>query len=223
LPDRLKLYNASNFFDHRAVPAGDLPRIAELSRPFTAVTVESHAKMVGPAALEFATLIPGKLEVAIGLETIHPVAMSHLNKRLDLPRFDRAAEFLDTHNIDLRVFVLLGVPYVPAEESIEWTVRTAEYAASRGAARIAIIPVRDGKGELERLKTLGAFVPPTIAELQHALHRCLSITTSAVTADLWDLERLHGCSACRTARTVSLGRMNVTGRPEPSVSCAACA
>src|SRR2546425_4164007 len=29
-PHRLKLYNASNFFDRRAVPAEDLPRIAEL-------------------------------------------------------------------------------------------------------------------------------------------------------------------------------------------------
>src|SRR5437016_10133822 len=28
--DRLKLYNASNFFDRRAVPLEDLPRIAEL-------------------------------------------------------------------------------------------------------------------------------------------------------------------------------------------------
>jgi archaeosine synthase beta-subunit len=28
--ERLKLYNASNFFDRRAVPAGDVPAIAEL-------------------------------------------------------------------------------------------------------------------------------------------------------------------------------------------------
>src|SRR5438876_599650 len=31
LPTRLKLYNASNFFDRRAVPPEDLPRIAELA------------------------------------------------------------------------------------------------------------------------------------------------------------------------------------------------
>src|SRR5206468_4787248 len=89
LPHRLKLYNASNFFDRRAVPAEDLPRIAELAAPFAAVTVESHANTIGPSTLEFAALLSGKLEVAVGLETIHPVAMQHLNKRLDLPRFDR--------------------------------------------------------------------------------------------------------------------------------------
>src|SRR5205814_4495422 len=43
LPDRLKLYNASNFFDRRAVPREDLVGIATLAGPFAAVTVESHA------------------------------------------------------------------------------------------------------------------------------------------------------------------------------------
>src|SRR2546426_899910 len=94
VPDRLKLYNASNFFDRRAVPAEDLPRIAELATPFAAVTVESHANTIGPLTLEFAALLGGRLEVAMGLETIHPVAAAHLNKRLDLDRFDRAATFL---------------------------------------------------------------------------------------------------------------------------------
>ena len=37
---RIKLYNASNFFDRRAVPREDLPRIAELCAPFSGVTVE---------------------------------------------------------------------------------------------------------------------------------------------------------------------------------------
>ena len=67
LPDRLKLYNASNFFDRQAVPPEDLPRIAELARPFSAVTVESHASTIGPQTMEFARQIPGRLEVAIGL------------------------------------------------------------------------------------------------------------------------------------------------------------
>jgi uncharacterized Fe-S cluster-containing MiaB family protein len=223
LPDRLKLYNASNFFDRRAVPAEDLPRIAELAAPFRAVTVESHANMVGHEAAAFAALISGKLEVAIGLETIHPVAIAHLNKRLDLARFDRAAAFLAEHHIDLRVFVLLGAPYVPAPESLEWTLRTVEYAASRGAGRIAVIPVRGGNGELERLQALDAFAPPTLAQLERTLDRCLPIRSAAVTADLWDVARLPGCDVCRGARIARMARLNVTGRTEPPVTCTACA
>jgi len=223
VPDRLKLYNASNFFDRRAVPPEDLPRIAELARVFAAVTVESHANMIGPMTREFASLLAGRLEVAVGLETIHPVAITHLNKRLQLARFDSAAAFLTDHDIDLRAFVLLGAPYVPAEESIEWTIRTVEYAATRGAGRIAVIPVRGGNGELERLQALGEFVPPTLAQLETALEQCLALAATAVTADVWDMDRLPACERCRPERVARIKRMNLCGRLEPAVHCPECA
>ena len=225
LPHRLKLYNASNFFDHRAVPREDVPRIAELARPFAAMTVESHANTIGSLTLELAALLSGTLEVAVGLETIHPVAMAHLNKRLELTRFDHAAEFLAEHDIGLRVFVLLGTPHIAAEESIDWTVRTAEYAAARGASRIAIIPVRGGNGEIERLQALGAFVPPTLAQLEDARAQCSAITSAAVTADLWDVDRLPACEVCRPQRIARIRAMNLgTGSRLPApASCPACA
>ena len=131
LPDRVKLYNASNFFDRRAVPPGDVPAIAELSRGFSGVTVESHVNTIGEATVAFSRLITGRLEVAVGLETIHPLAATRINKRLDLARFEKGARFLADHAIDLRVFVLLGAPHVPAGESVEWTVRTVEHAVQR--------------------------------------------------------------------------------------------
>jgi len=213
------LYNASNFFDHRAVPPEDIPALAELSRRFAAVTVEAHASMIGPPTLEFARLIAGRLEVAVGLETIHPAAAGHLNKHMDLERFDRATEFLAEHDIDLRVFVLLGAPYIDREESVEWTVRTAEYAARRGAAAIALIPVRGGNGELERLAGLGHFTAPTLVQLEQALDACLGVAPAAVAADLWDVDRLVACAECRPGRVERLRRMNLTGRGEPLVTC----
>ena len=221
-PDRLKLYNASNFFDRRAVPAEVLPALADLARPFARVTVESHASMMGPPALEFARLIPGRLEVAVGLETIHRTAAGHLNKRMDLAQFDRAAGFLAEHEIDLRAFVLLGAPYVEPEDAVEWTVRTAEYAAQRGAAAIALIPVRGGNGELERLAALGHFVPPSLSQLEAALDACLGLAPAAVAADLWDVDRLAACAQCRPRRVERLRRVNLTGRAEPLVTCPAC-
>ncbi len=222
LPDRLKLYNASNFFDKRAVPPDDVPVIASLAAPFAAVTVESHASMVGPPALEFAARIAGRLEVAIGLETIHPIASTRLNKRLDLATFDRAAGFLAGHDIDLRVFVLLGAPHVPFDESVEWTVRSVEHAARQGAAIVSIIPVRGGNGELERLQSLGLFAPPTLSQLEAVVDRCLTFTPTVVCADLWDGDRLVDCSACGPSRIERLRRVNVSGRPELRVSCSLC-
>ena len=222
LPDRLKLYNASNFFDQRAVPLADVPSIAALAAPFGGVTVESHANTIGPSTLEFARRIHGRLEVAIGLETIHPVAAAKLNKRLDLARFDSAMRFLSDSSIDLRVFVLLGAPYVPATESIVWTVRAVEYAVQRGASVVSIIPVRDGNGELERLRGLGFFAPPSLAELEAALEECLQFTGAVVAADLWDVERLQACEHCKAARVERIRRMGATGRAQGDVSCTMC-
>jgi radical SAM enzyme (TIGR01210 family) len=222
VPDRLKIYNASNFFDQRAVPPEDLFGIAKLAAPFTAVTVESHANTIGRSTLAFARQISGRLEVAVGLETIHPVAAAQLNKRLDLSRFDRAARFLSENGVDLRVFVLLGAPYVPAEESVAWTVRTVEYAVERGASVVSIIPVRGGNGEIERLQALGHFAPPTLAQLETALDRCLQFTSTVVTADLWNVDRLSACERCRSERIERLRRLNVVGREEPRIACTIC-
>jgi hypothetical protein len=223
IPHRLKLYNASNFFDARAVPREDWPEIVKLAASFPRITVESHARTVGPRTLELAKLLDYKrLEVAIGLETIHPGAMSRLNKRLDLDRFERAAGFLAEHDMDLRVFVLVGAPHVPAEEAVEWACRSAELAVRLGAAKVALIPVRGGNGELERLAALGEFVMPTLADLETALDRCLKLSPGVVTADLWDIERIAPCEECRLARVSRLERLNLTGKREPRVSCAAC-
>jgi len=93
LPDRLKLYTASNFFDRRAVPPEDFAGLARIAAPFASVTVESHASTIGAGVVSFAKMLNGggRLEVAMGLETIHPIAAERLNKRLTLSRFDRAA------------------------------------------------------------------------------------------------------------------------------------
>src|SRR5207302_9483576 len=109
---------------------------------------------------DFAELLSRRLEVAVGLETIHPVAAAQLNKRLDLDRFDSAAAFLAEHDIDLRVFVLLGAPHVPAAESVDWTVRTLEYAAAHGAGRAARIPAIGGTCEPAAPPPPAEFPPP---------------------------------------------------------------
>lgn len=221
-PVRLKLYNASNFFDRRAVPVSDLPAIARLAAPFAGVTVESHARTVGAATLEFARMLSGRLEVAVGLETIHPLAAAGMNKRLDVEVFDRAADFLLANGIDLRVFVLLGAPLIPSAEAVEWAVRTAEHALARGASVVSIIPVRRGNGELDRLAALGHFTAPTLGELEEALVRCVALGPGVVTTDLWDADALAACEACREARVERLRRVNASGLVEARVACTEC-
>jgi hypothetical protein len=218
----VKLYNASNFFDPRAVPTSDGAAIVERLSPFARVSVESHPLFVGPRALEFATLLDGQLEVAMGLETIHPQALPRLNKRMELEDFDRAADLLRSADVGVRSFVLVGAPFVPPAETVEWAVRSAEYALDRGAGVVTLIPVRAGNGELDRLQRAGDFVPPALARLEEALERSLELDRGVVLADLWDVDRLAACQVCAPERIARLERMNLTGRLEEPVGCSQC-
>lgn len=221
-PRRIKLYNASNFFDPRAVPPADLPALAERLRPFEAVTVECHPSLVDDRAAQFARRLTGRLEVAMGLETIHPEALARLNKRVALDGFADAAARLRAVDVDVRAFVLVGAPFVPADESVTWAARSVAHALEHGAGVVALVPLRGGNGEMERLAAAGEFRPPTLGDLEAALDASVSPGPAVVVADLWDAQRLPACPQCASSRIERLARINRTGRPEPSVRCDAC-
>ncbi|MFQ5679714.1 MAG: radical SAM protein [Gemmatimonadota bacterium] len=218
----VKLYNASNFFDPRAVPPADEPALLELLRPFVRVTVESHPRLVGRHCLEFASRLEGRLEVALGLETVHPEALPRLNKQMTLADFDRAARVLRCAGIPIRAFVLVGAPFVAREEAVYWAVCSAEYAYQRGAGRVSLIPVRGGNGALEVLDRDGKFFPPCLGQLEEAFERTLELEGGIAQVDLWDAHLFASCAACSTARIERLARMNLTGQPEPRPGCPAC-
>ena len=156
---QIKLYNASNFFDHRAVPEDDDLEILHLVKKFDRVIVECHPKLVGPRCERWAQHLEGRLQVALGLETIHPEALARLNKKADLGDYERAIAILRDFDADWRAFVLIGAPFVPPEESVEWTARSAAWAAENGAAHVTLIPTRGGNGEMERLAEQGLLPP----------------------------------------------------------------
>ncbi|MFY9823891.1 MAG: radical SAM protein [Thermoanaerobaculia bacterium] len=218
-PSALKLYNASNFFETRAVPPADEEEILGLVAPFSRVTVECHPRLVGDRCLRFAERLAGSLEVAMGLETIHPQSLVRLNKEMTLADFDRAAATLRDAGIGLRAFVLVAPPFTPPAEAVDWAVRSAQHAFAQGAARVSLIPVRGGNGAMEALRDAGDFTPPGLEQLEEALERCLALDQGIVTADTWDARRFADCPDCADARIARLGRMNRSGRLEPRVVC----
>lgn len=222
IPHSIKLYNASNFFDSRAVPAEDLEAIAGQLEIFRQVIVECHPRLVGQSCFRFAELLAGDLEVAMGLETIHPLALPRLNKEMSLSDFEDAVNFLGEHGIGARAFVLLSPPYVRREESVDWTIRTVEFASRRGVEVISIIPLRGGTGEMTRLASAGQFEPPTLDMLEEALAGSLSLCGGVVLADLWDVESMGGCPDCQRERIEHLREMNRTGVAKPVVWCDQC-
>ena len=78
--DHVKLYNSGNFFDLKAIPENDYPEIAQLLSGFKSVTIECHPKLINDRCLDFDKMLDPELEVAIGLETVHPDILPLLNK-----------------------------------------------------------------------------------------------------------------------------------------------
>src|SRR6185369_14169555 len=106
----VKLYNSGNFFDAKAIPPTDHADIAARVRHFNTVIVENHPNLCDDACVRFRDLLGTRLEIALGLETVHPEVLPALNKQMTLADFERAARFLTWHDIAARAFILLKPP-----------------------------------------------------------------------------------------------------------------
>lgn len=216
---QIKLYNSGNFFDRKAIPREDFPTIAQLVAPFQRVIVENHPKLCNEDCAAFEQMIPGRLEIAMGLETVHPQVLERLNKRMTLDDFERAVTFLLKHNIDIRAFILLKPPYLNEDEGIEWAQKSVEFAFRIGVQCCAIIPTRAGNGAVDFLEKEGYFEKPALSSIERALENGLSLNKGRVFMDLWDLEQFYDCPTCGPPRKARLQQMNLTQQLLPSVPC----
>ena len=242
---RIKLYNAGSFFDPLAVPPADYDGVATATRGFDRVVVESHPSLVGPRTEAFIAALgraswadtgvgpcvgghaagASRLEVAMGLETAHPVALDRLHKRVTLAAFARASDALAAMGASLRVFLLVSPPFVPAAEQDEWLAQSVDAAFGAGATVVSLIPTRHGNGAMDALLAAGEFRPPTLGDLERSLALALERPRPAgarVLADLWDLARFASCPDCLDARRARLHAMNLEQWILPPVTCHHC-
>jgi hypothetical protein len=219
---QIKLYNSGSFFDVHAIPAEDYGAIAAQVASFERVIVESHPSLIGDRCFQFRDLLSGPLEVAMGLETVHPVALEHLNKHMTLKEFSAATMRLRENAIDLRVFILVQPPFVRKDEALRWAQRSLDYAFDCGATAATLIATRAGNGATDQLMQSGDFVPPNLQTVEDALEYGIGLKRGRVFVDLWEIRQVDACSHCRQKRIARLASMNLTQYPGDSVSCDAC-
>lgn len=215
----VKLYNSGNFFDEQAIPRVDIPRIAKLLNPFRTVIVESHPRLVNHRCLGFRNLLQPQLQVAMGLETVHPGVLKRLNKRMTLKDFELATNFLSKNGILVRAFILLCPPFLNETEGVLWAKRSIDFAFDTGVACCVIIPTRSGNGSLERLQEVGLFCPPRIESLEEVLEYGIQLKRGRVFADLWDIEKFSHCDQCSAQRIQRMYQMNLTQVLAPAIHC----
>ncbi|MEP6714900.1 MAG: radical SAM protein [Terriglobia bacterium] len=205
----IKLYNSGSFFDPHAIPVTDYPAIADLLGNFERVVVESHPALIGDKCLRFRDLVAGRLEVAMGLETVHPEVLPKLNKGMTLEQFSTASKFLETHQMDLRAFILVRPPSLSEPEALYWGNRSLDFAFSCGATVASLIPTRSA-------------TPPRIQTLEACQEYGLELRQGRVFADLWDLGKFSTCEACYAPRHSRLRQMNLLQTIPPVAQCAVC-
>ena len=219
---QVKLYNAGSFFDDQAIPESEDAAIAKRLAKFDRVIVESHPALVGDRCLRFRDRLNCQLEVALGLETVHPEALEKLNKRVTLDRFRAASDFVTRNEMALRTFVLLQPPFIPADESVGWANRSVDFSQDCGATVTALIPTRTGNGAMDRLAAAGQFTEPTLGQLEDAMDYGVGQARGRVFADLWDLDRFSSCAACFPRRLDRLAWQNDTQQVPARIICPSC-
>ncbi|MGB2714237.1 MAG: hypothetical protein WBC51_08670 [Vicinamibacterales bacterium] len=223
----MKLYNAGSFFDPRAVPEADYDAVAGALAGLSRVVVESHPALVGPRVDRFMAALDRHtrpaFEVAMGLETAHPVALERLNKHVTPEQFAAAAAALLDRGVSLRVFLLLSPPFVPHDEQDVWLMRSLDTAFDCGASVISLVPTRSGNGTLEALDQ-DAFTTPNLDDIERNLALSLGHARGRgrVFVDLWDIDRFAHCPCCLTERAERLREMNLMQQILPPRACTVC-
>ena len=218
--DIIKLYNGSNFFDPKAIPHEDYTGIIERVNTYKRVIVENHPKLCGKACIEFSKQMSGRLEIAMGLETIHPGVLPLLNKQMTTEDFAAAALFLRNNQVDVRAFVLLNPPYLTGrDENIRWAFDTVKFAFNNGARCCSIIPTRPGNGIMELLQHDHKYAAPALDMLEEVFERALNLKQGLVFADTWDIRFLSHCDQCFEDRKNRLDAMNLDQQIHPKINC----
>jgi archaeosine synthase beta-subunit len=219
---QIKLYNSGSFFDRRAIPIVDHEAIAARIGVFERVIVESHPALIGDDCFRFRDLLNGRLEVAMGLETVNPEALERLNKNMTLDQFSRAAELLRANDISLRAFILVKPPFVEEDDALYWAERSLDFAFNCGATVAVLIPTRTGNGAMEELMRHAQFSPPRLSTLESAVAYGVRLERGRVFSDLWDLKRIADCDTCFAVRAERLRRINLNQQLPPAINCRDC-
>jgi radical SAM enzyme (TIGR01210 family) len=209
---QIKLYNSGSFFDPLAIPVEDYPAIAELINRFERVIVESHPALIGERCFSFQSMLSGKLEVAMGLETAHATVLEKLNKRMTLAQYASSADRLRERDIDLRAFILVRPPFMHEKDAVEWACRSVDFAFDYGATAVSLIPTRGGNGATDTLATQGQFDPPTLSMLEDSFDYSIGVQRGRAFVDLWDDAGIACNCFDRKSRLDRLATMNLSQR-----------
>lgn len=209
--DQVKLYNAGNWFDGKAIPETDHAAIATRLSGVNRVVIENHPKLCDERVLGFRDRLDGQLEIAIGVETVDEVIMARLDKAVTVAGTERAIEFLQSNGIDVRAFLLFPPPF-QTNDIVTPAVESARWCFERGVTAAVLIPLRTSTGIMPQLVEQGDARQPRLDELESAVEAILPYVNrnkgQRLFVDLWDAETHFVDAADASCRIENLHQFN---------------
>ena len=190
---QVKLYNAGNWFDAKAIPPQDHAAVAERLRGVERVVIENHPKLCDDRVLAFRDRLDGQLEVAVGVETVDPAVLSRLDKSMTLGDVERAVDFMTRNEIAVRAFILLPPPFV-RDDPVPHAVEAARWSFDAGCDVAVLIPLRADTDAMRSLAAAGDAVPPSLEGVERAMREAAPLRRPGqrLFVDLWDAEKTFG-------------------------------
>jgi hypothetical protein len=199
----VKVYTSGSFLDDREVDPASREAIvrafAGRARQFLFETLPEFAT---PAAvIPLRDAFPGRLEVALGLETTDPVVLARfVHKNAPPSAYLEAAARLRELSVRTKAYLLLKPPYLTESEAVADVVRSvAEAAAAFDALSVNPVHIQGGT-VVEWLFRRGRFRPPWLWSVVEALRIGAQLRGKARLVSFPTAGGLprgpHNCGAC---------------------------
>lgn len=215
--EQIKLYNAGNWFDAKAIPVEDHAAIAGLLKDTKRVIIENHPKLCDQRVLAFRAMLTAQLEIAVGVETIDQSIMARLDKSMSVDDAEQAIRFLRQNNIAVRPFLLFPPPFLvdkgEGDAIVEHGLNCLQWCFDRDATAAVLIPLRADDGIMPALVAAGDARTPTLEQLETVAAAASSHTRQPgqrVFIDTWDAARLFVDQPQVAQRVARLERFNAT-------------
>jgi len=226
--DMIKVYTSGSFLDGEEMPEEIAGKIAETCADMGArLLVESRPEYITTESLDRLLTFHDNLEVAIGLESANDAVLKHsINKGFSVSDYDRAAELLNSKDIDLRTYLLMKPPFLTEAEAMEDTVDSARHAA-RFSKVLSVNPVNVQRGTLvERLWREWSYRPPWLWSVLSVLRECARLDARVVCDPVGggSVRGAHNCGECDATALDALKAFSRSQRPDdlavPQCGCA---
>jgi len=167
---------SGSMLDDKEVPREALIGILDTLResPFQYITFETRAETITDEAVKLCKDILGSRfwGLYIGLESASPFILKHcINKQLQLSAIEDAILVCKANDVRITFNVLVGAPFLSADESIITAIDTVKWALAKGIFRCDLFPVHvKHSTPLAALYKEGLYSPPSLWELVEILN-----------------------------------------------------